>query len=390
MPINVNMNQMNAARFGSRAAQKKNTYANWPGMQTGGEEDKSALAEKRRYARGQEDRQDGVYSRSAAEQSTNRYAETLKKNREKAKETKLKLKKLQYSFKSISSQLIRSKTSVDAARVARKAKRELYRLKSQRLSSEYDQYELQSAITHAQAIVRVAKKKVKHLQEEELVKVKGGPCSGEMDELEERWEEIEEKEEEWRDRLVSSGLMNFDLQGDVAEAAQEWEQTYEEMMRVAEFQEELQMRMKEMEETATAMEVVMSDSLKKLLEDSELSELEEEPVVAPGTEMDPEDYKMMKLRHRLKEMKAIAQADAEYLKAVFNKMEKARELAVQSSSGSENQSASAGSTASTGSIVPAGSGSPASVAPAGGIDIVSAPDTVPAAAPVMGGIDISV
>lgn len=388
MPVNVSMNQAGASRFGGGVRQTKNTYQNLPGAQSAAGTDKSAVAEKRRLARGLEDKQEGTFSCSAAEQSANRYAESLKKNRAKAKETRLKLKKLHYSFKSISSQLIRSKTSIDAARVARKAKRELYRLKSQRLNGEYDQYELQNAITHAQAIVRVARKKVKHLQEEELVKVKGGPCSGDMEELEERWEEIEEKEEEWRDRLVSSGLMDHSLQGDFTEAAQEWDQTYEEMMRVAEFQEELQMRMKEMEEMGTAMEVIMSDSLKELLEDSELSELEEEQVVTVGTEMDPEDYKMMKLKHRLKEMKAIAQADAEYLKAVFNKMEKAREMAVQSASGSENQSASAGSSSPTGSTVPTGSG--ATAAPAGGIDLVSAPDTVPAAVPTPGGIDVSV
>lgn len=385
MPVNVSMNQNNVSRVFGRAAQKKNTYQNLPGAQSAGETDRSAVAEKKRFARGLEDKQENSFSSSAA-----KYAETMKKNRAKAKETRLKLKKLHYSFKSISSQLIRSKTSIDASRVARKAKRELYRLKSQRMYGEYDQYELQNAITHAQAIVRVARKKVKHLQEEELVKVKGGPCSGDIEELEERWEEIEEKEEEWRDRLVSSGLMDYSLQGDFAEAAQEWEQTYEEMMRVAEFQEELQMRMKEMEEMGTAMEVIMSDSLKELLEDSGLSELEEEQIVTLGTEMDPEDYKMMKLKHRLKEMKAIAQADAEYLKAVFNKMEKVREMAVQSSSGSENQSVSSGSSAPTGNAVPAGGVSPAAAAQTGGVNLVSAPDTVPAAVPTPGGIDVSV
>lgn len=387
MLINVSMNQTSAACFGSRAAQKKNTYSNWPNAQSDTSVDKSEIAAKRRFARSGEDKKDGTNSRSIVEQSTS-YADSLRQARTKAKNTKLKLKKLRYSFKSISSQLIRSKTSVDAARVARKARRELVRLKNQSLSGEYDQYELQGAITHAQAMVRVARKKVKHLQEEELVKVKGGPCSGEMEELEEKWEEIEEKEEEWRDRLVSSGLMDYSVQGDLTEAAQEWEQTYEEMMRAAEFQEELQLRMAEMEEMGAAMEVVMSDSLKKMLEDSELSELAEEQTVTTGTEMDPADYKMMKLKHRLKELKAIAQADAEYLKAVFGKMEKAKEAAAQSFSDSNNQSASTGAVP-TGSTAPAVSSSPAA-APAAGIDIVSAPDAMPAAAPAMGGIDISV
>lgn len=44
--------------------------------------------------------------------------------------------------------------------------------------------------------------------------------------------------------------------------------------------------------------------------------------------MDPADLKMMKIKHRNKEMKDIVKADAEYLKAVFNHLEKMKDNVV--------------------------------------------------------------
>ena len=39
-------------------------------------------------------------------------------------------------------------------------------------------------------------------------------------------------------------------------------------------------------------------------------------------DMDPTDLKLMKIKHRTKELKEIAKADAEYLKAIFEHLEK--------------------------------------------------------------------
>ena len=47
-------------------------------------------------------------------------------------------------------------------------------------------------------------------------------------------------------------------------------------------------------------------------------------VLSVEKDMDPADLKMMKIKHRNKEMKDIVRADAKYLKAVFDHLEKTR------------------------------------------------------------------
>ena len=71
----------------------------------------------------------------------------------------------------------------------------------------------------------------------------------------------------------------------------------------------------------------MSDSLRDLMEEMGLDGLSDN-AVSVNREMDPADLKMMKIKHRNKEMKDIVKADAEYLKAVFNHLEKMKDNVV--------------------------------------------------------------
>ena len=66
-------------------------------------------------------------TKSVVDQSIS-YADQLRASRTKAKQTSLEKKKLQYNFKKISSQIIRSKTSVTARKAVQAAKREIMRL----------------------------------------------------------------------------------------------------------------------------------------------------------------------------------------------------------------------------------------------------------------------
>lgn len=84
-----------------------------------------------------------------------------------------KMKKLQYNFKLISSQIMRAKTSSRASQAVSSAKRMVAQLRRKRRSGEYDDEELEAAIAHAQAMERVAKKHVKYLQQEELAERSG-------------------------------------------------------------------------------------------------------------------------------------------------------------------------------------------------------------------------
>ncbi len=413
MFVNNNVCRTNLFRYGSQKTQGTNTYDSWTnaagsrGASGNKKMDaaKSAAAKKRMLSRDGRDSQGMTGGRSIVEESFS-YAESLRANRANRKKTSQKLKKLRYSYKSISSQLLRSKTSVDAAKVFRKARRELIRLKGKRLheNGRYDSYELEAAITHAQAMVRVARKKVKHLEEEELVKVKGGPCAGGLEEQKEEENELSEEEQAVLEQLAygngaeSETGGNFVSQEDVLRAKQEWMQTFEEEMRKAETREEMQQRMEQMQRAREMSESMqdlveelsdeMSDSMRDLLEELGFSELSE-GTSRVEVDMDPEDYEQMKRKHRLEEMKAIAQADAEYLRAVFNKLEREKQSSASGIPGADSNSVSPGAP-SGGMVIAANTGG---AAPGQVVDMVSAPDAVAAAAaaPVEGGrVDVSV
>ena len=161
----------------------------------------------------------------------------------------------------------------------------------------------------------------------------------------------------------------------MAEAVWEQMQAYQDMMQtqMAEFQDM-------MEEMQWLMEE-MSDSMSEMLEESGLSELGEDMLETVEVEMDPADFKMMKIKHRSKELKEIAEADAEYLKALFQRMEQAKNSSAQGFGNSGGSSA----VPSGGVMVVSGGGSPMS-----GLDIVSAPSDPVAAPAASGGLDISV
>lgn len=217
------------------------------------------------------------------------YNETLRNQRLNKKDTSNLLKKLKYSFKNISGKLIRSKTSVAARQVAGKAKREVLRLKQQKQSGKYDNEEIEAAINHAKAMERVAKKKVRHLEEEELAKA----CGACLDRLEEYQKDLED---EWEEQDVSESENNVTaFKAGIEEPASE--------NLTGEMMDEL------------------TESMTDMLSEMGLDELLD-IFSSVKQDMDPTDLKLMKIKHRTKELKEIAKADAEYLKAIFEHLEK--------------------------------------------------------------------
>ena len=85
--------------------------------------------------------------------------------------------------------------------------------------------------------------------------------------------------------------------------------------------------MSEMSDFTSELMQEMSDSLRDLMEEMGLDGISD-TAVSVNREMDPADLKMMKIKHRNKEMKDIVKADAEYLKAVFDHLEKMKDNAV--------------------------------------------------------------
>lgn len=80
-----------------------------------------------------------------------------------------KKKRLQYNFKQISTQIMRSKTSSSARQVVSKARQQVATLQRNAKNGDYDETELRNAIIHAQKMERIAQKRMKHLKQEEAL-----------------------------------------------------------------------------------------------------------------------------------------------------------------------------------------------------------------------------
>ena len=256
------------------------------------------------------------------------YSESLRNQRQQTKNTTLALKKLKYQFKNISSKILRSKTSQAAKQAAGQARREVLRLKRQKQSGNYDDDEIQAAIDHAKAMERVAKKKAKHLEEEELAKAAGGICQGDRI-SEEETKDVQDAEAEnaQNEEEMSAEGSADEVSGDLSAyeyAADSYDISDYIDLGMDEFYAQAGDFMSEMSDFTSEMMQEMSDSLRDLMEEMGL-DVEADTVVSVNREMDPADLKMMKIKHRNKEMKDIVKADAEYLKAVFDHLEKMKD-----------------------------------------------------------------
>ena len=298
------------------------------------------------------------------------YSESLRNQRQQTKNTTLALKKLKYQFKNISSKILRSKTSQAAKQAAGQARREVLRLKRQKQNSDSDSEEIEAAIAHAQAMERVAKKKAKHLEEEEMVKAAGGIWQGDRI-CEEETKDVQDAEAEnaQNEEEMSAEGSADEVSGDLSAyeyAADSYDISDYIDLGMDAFYAQAGDFMSEMSDFTSEMMQEMSDSLRDLMEEMGL-DVESDTVVSVNREMDPADLKMMKIKHRNKEMKDIVKADAEYLKAVFDHLEKMKDNMVPVIPSGGGVSLSAGSSGTSFSADAAGIG--AQVAPAPVIDI---------------------
>lgn len=206
---------------------------------------------------------------------------------------KKKPKRLNYSFKRLSNQIMRSKSSMNAKQLTTKTKFQIVDLRLKLASGDYDYTEIHNALKHAERIARVAKKKMKHLQEEEFYEKTGAAPNA---------QEEQEPEEE------SGGFEQIDTSG----------MSQEEMERLMkQIQEEMRKIEEELEE-AMSSDDLMEDFMQGFDQD-----------------MSPKDLEALKKKHRAEEMRDIMEADLEYLKAYFDKLSKEKE---EGSSGTSDAS----------------------------------------------------
>ncbi len=208
------------------------------------------------------------------------------------KPNKKKTKKLYYNFKQVSSMILRSKTSINARQAVRMARSKVALLRRKLGTGEYNNSELASAIIHAEKMVKIAKKKQKHLIDEELAEKKISSAQTDA-------EDPGLMEED--DTAYLEEEMGF---GDAAMAASE---------------EELQELMAEMQE-------LMDESMESLEEANELDLLTEE-MFANWDDMEPEDLDARKKKHRADELREVTEADMKYLRALFNRLDREKSSA---------------------------------------------------------------
>lgn len=233
----------------------------------------------------------------------------------KKAKAKKKYKKFRYNFKSVSSQIVKAKTSMSARQAAGRARRQTTDLRKKLVSGEYDNTYVRIALTHAEAIERVAKKKVRHLLEEERVK-RGGPCNGNND-------KFDKEEQKKLDEQAYTEMWNNFLDGKSgAENSAESEgESLEELFTAAVQQSAPEVSI-DLDELMMEFEELMKFSME---EAAGLDDLTDELVGETAVDMDPEDLKLLKIKHRSKEQQEIAEADARYLRAFFDKLQRDQE-----------------------------------------------------------------
>lgn len=202
-----------------------------------------------------------------------------------------KTKPLQYSFKKISNRILAANSSGTARKALTAAQGATASLRRKQHSSEYDDRDLDHAIIHAERMERIARKKMKHLKEEEKAERQQGPCPAELEEKEAK-PEAEALEQESEATLSDEELRK------------------------------LMQELKDMLEES-------ADMLKNLAETDTLTE---EIVGTLREDMDPADLEQLKKKHRAEEMREIIEADMKYLKALFDKLAKEKQQASASGS----------------------------------------------------------
>ena len=200
-------------------------------------------------------------------------------------------KRLPYNFKQISKQIMQAKTSNAARPLVTKMQAKLSWLYKKLRSGDYGDSEIAAAIIHAAEMQRIAKRKVKHLEQEEAAE--NGMGAGGIP--------AEDGE----------GLETDKLQ----ESLEENEEISDEMMQ------EMMDDIKELEE--------------ELLEAS-FSEMED-LALCTGGDLSEEEIEELKRKHRGEEERQITRADLKYLKALFDRLEQEKK---QASSGVSSISSS--------------------------------------------------
>lgn len=259
------------------------------------------------------------------------------------KSSRKKTKKLQYHYKEISARILQTKTSGSARQVLILAKGRLALLRQKAKGGEYDDRELQAAIEHAEKMERAARKKMRHLQEEEQT-AHSGLCQEES---------LQEEEGLTAGREEAGSEEDIDSEDLQQEARREIRRQQQEMM-----QEQQEM-----------LQELMENTRRELAELSDMEELSDALGGATAAaDLDSHALKQLKTKHRLEEQREIMEADMKYLKAYFQKLaQEKQESAAGGCSSGDSGSDSSGVSLELGGMVMPAARAEAPVMPEGGV-----------------------
>ncbi len=203
--------------------------------------------------------------------------------------------KYRYNYKEVSNKILRAKTPVSAGQAMIAAKRKVVEVKRKLLAGGDDSDALRLALTHAQRMEMVARRKKHHLEQEEMV---------------EAVQERDAAREQLNDTSYALAGQAQDRISDRQDAV------FEERGRLADAMSE------QLDELAESGAGEMMEELNRMFADfgedmlRELNEameqLENMEILNPH--MSEEELEKVKRRHRLAEQKAILKADMDYLK----------------------------------------------------------------------------
>lgn len=199
-----------------------------------------------------------------------------------------KYKKLNYNFKDVSNAILKANTTLGAKKAATRARNKLVMLRRKLFSSDYDDQELDRAIIHAAKMERIAKKKMKHLQEEEKIQK---DC----------------KDKSKKNNSIKGDGLTSAIVDDLSEELQE-------------------ISMEKMDRLIKEMQKMLDEALEEMSKyEEELSLSEEELSYHENNKRG--DLELLKKKNRSKEIREIMEADLKYLKAVFEKLDRERQEA---------------------------------------------------------------
>ena len=207
--------------------------------------------------------------------------------------------------------VIMAKTSVSASKAVLAARRSLSDLKRKLKTSDCSDDERQAALTHASRMIRVAYKKKKNLELEELVEK-----TMDADETSENFENVGEEisfDNEW------------DTSGEEETGSNNMDEALSENMELGDCVEELSGYTEEIFESYESLidepEIISEEDIDEMMSEfiSEMSEemndlLDAMEIINPH--MDEAHFEKLKTKHRCDEQKEIVKADMDYLKSM--------------------------------------------------------------------------